>query len=593
MLTASNVFVQTMTSHAPKEVFVKLEIYDKNMNFIYELTDKVDATSLSNISVDRSRSIRRSFSFALDNSSPSSEFSWGENNLIWIDKRVKVYTGLKLPSGDIEYVLQGTYIVSDIYEDSTLDSKKTYITGQDKAFLLGENYGKINSIFKALVGEDMIVYPEGESPADVLTKLNAHSSIPFVQRLLNPATSPLPTLSLLDLFSGGEEISLHSDPITRDFFANKKITHALLLKPSPSGTTGEDPYRVYSKIFIENGVYQIIHDEDAALSSAVERNDFIDFPTYYDATIFMIHAFQRNYFEYYQSQGIDIGETTSQIRPETTPTLTFLIQRLLDLASETQPLIILNDLPVWNGDPNDIEFGSNILTRDLEYSEGTTFISIIEELAALLNCEFYYDVEGRPVLKLKELNNFQKEPVVWTYNFTGQNRNSYAGNERKLNISNLANQINVYTGGLLDASYQYRLAVSDQDSLFASHDFAKNFTIEKIGRLLYSHNNGQPDPVLKTKKQAILTALWHLKNKLGYTEELPVQITPNYLLEPGDIIRIIDSSSNIDAKYVIEKIDVPIMPTITTMECKRENLIDFDWDTARDILLGREGLSVG
>jgi hypothetical protein len=58
MLNASYDFIQTMSSRRAKEVFVKIEIYDRNMNFINEITKFVTADDLTNISIDRTRAIR-------------------------------------------------------------------------------------------------------------------------------------------------------------------------------------------------------------------------------------------------------------------------------------------------------------------------------------------------------------------------------------------------------------------------------------------------------------------------------------------------------------------------------------------------------
>lgn len=586
MLTASNEFISTMNSPAPKEVYVKLEFYDRHMNFINEITKFVTLEDLANISVERGRPIRRSFSFALDNTSAENLFSWGEDRLVWIDKRVRVYIGLKLFNGDIEYVLQGTFVCTDIYESNNVNGKKTYITGQDKAFLLGDPFGKIKGIYRALVGEDLMVYPPGESPDEIKALLETHSSINFVDRLLNPQNYPNPTITELSAIIGDDDISPVADPGLIKYFSERYLTHLLGLRPSPSGIEGEDPYRVYSKIYYQGGSYHIIFDEEEASAAATSRGDFVDFPSYYDATIFMIHAFTREYFEYYQGLNIGITAPSSHLRPETTPKITDIIKWLLENTGETQPLL-MDDLPQYQGDPDEIEFGTDILTRDLEYSEGTTYISIIEELAELLGCEFFYNTYGIPVLRKIDLNNFANSPVVAEFGDEEHNKHLYMGNERKLNINEIANRIHVYGGGAKDKTIIYRLVVTEEDELFQD----SLFSVEKIGEIAYAHNGGQPDPVISNFKQAIYRAVFELRNKLGYSEELPITITPNYLLEPGDIIQVTDTSSGISDKYMIEKLDVPITPVEMNIECRREiralgHDID-DWEHIQDELIKR------
>lgn len=586
MLNASYDFIQTMSSRRAKEVFVKIEIYDRNMNFINEITKFVTADDLTNISIDRTRAIRRGFSFALDNMSTDNLFVWGEDNLIWLDKRVRLYIGLKLLSGEIEWVLQGTYVISDFYNTASLQGKKTYITGQDKSYLLGDKLGLIDGIFKELVGEDLYVYPTGESPAEILTILQANSSVQFINRLLNPQNFPNPTITVLDSLLGDQTLSPVADPELVEYFSNQFLTHSLELKPSPSDTPGDDPYRVFSKIYVENGNYEIIHDIDAAYTSAVNRGDFLDFPTYYEATIFMIHCYQKSYFDYYASIPLGIYAPSSHLRPTTTAKVSDIIKALLQRAGETEALLI-DDLPQYQGDPDAIEVGTDILTRDLDYTEGTSYISIIEELASLIQCEFFYDVFGHPRLKRINLNDFTEEPTVWQYNKKEINNHLYLGGERKMNISNLANRIHVYGGGAKDRMIIYRLVVSDSDPLFLNSPFA----VEKIGNIIYPHNNGEPDPNISTGEEAIYRAVFELKQKLGYSEEVPIEIIPNYLLEAGDIIEIIDEDLGVSNRYMIDKLDIPIQPSPMKLDCRREHRVigdgEDDWNALKDELIRR------
>ena len=568
MLSASFDFTQVMTSKRAKEIFVKLELYDKDMNFINEITKFATAEDLANISLDRTRQIRRSFSFALDNSNQEKLFTWGEEKLIWLDKRIRVYIGLKLPSGEIEWSLQGTYVISEFYNIANMSGQKTYLTGQDKTYLLSDKMGLIDGIFKELVGEDLYVYPPGESPAEITAILQANSTIQFCNRLLNPQLFPNPTINVLQSIIGDETLSPVADPELVEFFSNKKLTHLLELRPSPDGVAGDDPYRVFSKVYYDGANYQIIHDVDAAYTSAVSRNDFLDFPTYYEATIFMIHAFRREYFEYYDGINIGVYSPSAHIRPQTTAKVSTLIKNLLIRAGENLPLLI-DDLPQYQGDPNNIEVGTDILTRDLDYSEGTTYIQIIEELAKLINCEFFYDVFGHPRLKRINLNNFSEEPTVWKYSKQDINNHLYLGGERKMDIANLANRIHVYGGGAKNEVIIYRLKVTETDPLF----LGSPFSVERIGNIIYPHNGGEPDSNIATIEEAIYRAVFELKERMGYSEQVPIEVMPNYLLEPGDIIEIIDEDLGVSNRYMIDKLDIPITPSPMVLDCRREHKV--------------------
>jgi hypothetical protein len=123
-----------------KQLFLKIEMFDSSDVFIREVTKKVTKDDIGSISVSNDRAIRRSFSFSLKNE--DNEFDFGTENLIWLDKRIKLYIGLKLKSGGIEYVPQGYFILTEPQDSHTLDGKKTTITGQDKAYLLTDDRGK-------------------------------------------------------------------------------------------------------------------------------------------------------------------------------------------------------------------------------------------------------------------------------------------------------------------------------------------------------------------------------------------------------------------------------------------------------------------
>lgn len=144
MIPASADFITAMSNRSPKKVYVKLEIYDKDMKFLYNITTYVSKDDIANLSVDRSRPIRRSFTFALDNS--DGRFTWGQDKLLWINKRLKLYIGLKLQNSTIEYIPQGVYVLTELYDTHNLsDGKKCFITGMDKAFLFTDKRGVIQN----------------------------------------------------------------------------------------------------------------------------------------------------------------------------------------------------------------------------------------------------------------------------------------------------------------------------------------------------------------------------------------------------------------------------------------------------------------
>ena len=140
MIQASPEFIEAMKQPI-KEVYIKLEFYTKDMKFIEEFTKKVSKDDSGSIFVDRNRPIRRSFSLTLDNK--NNEFIWGEDNLVWIDKRIKLYIGLKVADGTIHYVPQGVFLLTEHSDMHKLMMVKATINCVDKAYLFTDRRGKI------------------------------------------------------------------------------------------------------------------------------------------------------------------------------------------------------------------------------------------------------------------------------------------------------------------------------------------------------------------------------------------------------------------------------------------------------------------
>lgn len=416
MIPASQNFINAM-ERPVKELYLKIEIYDSKMNFISEITKKVSAKDIGTLSVDRTRPIRRSFSFTLDNA--SNEFTWGEDNLIWIDKRIKIYTGLKLPKttcqmlidrnvtcndlknktcmeltadNSIEYIPQGVFILSEPTASHNKDGKKVTITGQDKAFLMTDKRGK---------------------------------------------------------------------------FVNEQI--------------------------IEKG---------APISTAIKLI----------------------------AQGA--GET----------------------------MFLFDDIDA-------------IVPYELTYQPDDNRWKAIEELADFAKCDIYYDVNGYLRLQKYE-TDIDLEPVVWTYKYGDHSERFYAGNVRKMDETDLANHIRVLGGSGQTATVIYDLVVDDNDPLWKGSPYS----IQKIGRILYNHNNGQPDSLITTKDEAKWRAKYELMNRLGYAEKVELSLAPNWLHDAGDVIQIEDKEDGVTGKYKINSFQLPLIPNMMSCECVKYRKVISDWN---------------
>lgn len=138
MINASNEFVKSMVSPHNK-LFIKLELFDSDMNYLQEITQQV-RRDLGTLAVNGDSAIRRSFKLTLDNS--LGEFIFGENNLIWIDRRLKLHIGLKTRDESIEYIPMGLFVLTEPEDAHSLDGKPTTINAVDKGYFLTDKRGK-------------------------------------------------------------------------------------------------------------------------------------------------------------------------------------------------------------------------------------------------------------------------------------------------------------------------------------------------------------------------------------------------------------------------------------------------------------------
>ncbi len=149
MISVSEDYKKAMQSDIITPI-IKFELLDKDFNIIDEITTDVSYDDIGSISIDKTRDIRSQFSITFDNH--NGKFTWGEDKLIWIDqKRVKLYIGFKLPTGEIEYAPQGVFILTSPEANSSPTENTVTVSGQDQWYLLTGNFGKFTTttIFSA------------------------------------------------------------------------------------------------------------------------------------------------------------------------------------------------------------------------------------------------------------------------------------------------------------------------------------------------------------------------------------------------------------------------------------------------------------
>lgn len=104
------------------------------------------------------------------------------------------------------------------------------------------------------------------------------------------------------------------------------------------------------------------------------------------------------------------------------------------------------------------------------------------------------------------------------------------------------------------------------------------YSIQKIGRVVYFHNDGKPDPLITTEDEAKWRAKFELMNRLGHSEEVSVDIAPNYIHEAGDVIEIIDKENNVNGRYLIDSLTLPLIPDLMNIRARKEKQVIENWD---------------
>ena len=133
-----------MSSFLPKTVWVKIELYDSQMNFIADYSEEIIEKDLNHLEMDTTKDVQRSVKLTLNNITGEFIFNAGAN--IWIDKRIKLWLGLTISStGQIEWIQLGLFALTAPINYHDEKDLKCEITASDKAFYLTNNRGKLTA----------------------------------------------------------------------------------------------------------------------------------------------------------------------------------------------------------------------------------------------------------------------------------------------------------------------------------------------------------------------------------------------------------------------------------------------------------------
>ena len=99
-----------LIQQTPKDVFVKVELLNKQFKILESLNTNLIS---DNLNVDSESKQRRTYSCNLHVT--NSSFVVGEDRKIWLDKYIRIYYGIKsIRTGDITWWLIGTFTYIDM-----------------------------------------------------------------------------------------------------------------------------------------------------------------------------------------------------------------------------------------------------------------------------------------------------------------------------------------------------------------------------------------------------------------------------------------------------------------------------------------------
>lgn len=419
-------FLQAMKSRIVN-VYIKLEFYDNNMNYIGEYTGYITKNNIGHLQADSNyyyveedrqvKATGRAFTLELDNT--SGNFTFDVNNLIWINKRVKLYIGLMNAWGNIEYVQQGVFVIATPWNYNTKDKRTVTINASDKGYF----------------------------------------------------------------FDGGNN--------NRGIFAEQ--------------TT------------IESG------------TSAISA------------------------FEQIANLG---GETKFNIDPAITAlNVTLPSNYTYNVGSQ-----------IWSALQD---------MGDLCTPSGT--ISVTSGGAMV-----FYDTQGYLNLKLLDISNLQNQSPVWSFNSSDSNENFFIDCIRKLDDTDISNDIIAVGGSSTVGIVSYELKVNQGSAVLNANPNLTPYSTEQIGTLTYCHNGGSPDPAMLSISDCFYRCKFELMRRLGFTETLELNCKPIYFLDINDVVSVYDTNSGTNGNFLVQSITLPIVPDKMTLTLIRFNQMIQNWDFVPD-----------
>lgn len=190
--------------------------------------------------------------------------------------------------------------------------------------------------------------------------------------------------------------------------------------------------------------------------------------------------------------------------------------------------------------------GQQTVPYDMSWTANTDYGQIITDLAGIITWEIFYDVNGYLTLRAPIDPNATAPSLTMTTD--GSGFTLWAGSQRQMDDSNLANTIVVYGGSSQTGFVSYTM----QDNNSSSPT-----SIQNIGQRVYLHNSGNPDPVITTQALAQARANYEYKKRLQVVEKLNFKMFPVPFMEQDDVYQITDSRNGTQGKYQVVSFTLP------------------------------------
>lgn len=191
--------------------------------------------------------------------------------------------------------------------------------------------------------------------------------------------------------------------------------------------------------------------------------------------------------------------------------------------------------------------GQATIPYDMSWPANTEYSKILGDIAGIITWEIYYDVNG--YLRLHAPIDPTTTAPLLTLSAQSGGFNLWAGAQRQCDDTDLANYIVVYGGSSQTATVSYTLQDNDPTS---------PTSIQRIGKRLYMHNNGNPDPVITTSALAQSRAQYEYKKRLQVVEKLNFKMFPVPFMEQDDVYQITDTNNGTSGKYQVVNFTLPL-----------------------------------